>query len=115
MLIKEGKVEKLGSFDEITQAGFNIKDILDSFNQANKDEANKDDQGKKETFKKEENSSPNKTVDVSPIAAKEESKLLKVDSKTTLAVEEVQEKKKEINLIEAEKKSEGGISLKDYS
>jgi hypothetical protein len=44
MLIKEGKVEKLGSFDEITQAGFNIKDILDSFNQASKDEANKDDQ-----------------------------------------------------------------------
>lgn len=54
-------------------------------------------------------------MDVSPIVAKEESKLVKVDSKTTLAVDEVQEKKKEINLIEAEKKSEGAISLKDYS
>lgn len=32
MLLNEGKVTKLGTFEEITESGFNIKDILDSFN-----------------------------------------------------------------------------------
>lgn len=46
MLLKEGKVEKLGSFEDITAAGFNIKDILDSFNQANKDNEDKNEKTK---------------------------------------------------------------------
>lgn len=40
LLLKEGKIEKLGNYEDITAAGFNIKDILDSFNLANK--ANED-------------------------------------------------------------------------
>lgn len=34
LLLKEGKVVKLGNYEEITSTGFNIKDILDSYNQA---------------------------------------------------------------------------------
>lgn len=44
--MKEGKIEKLGSFEDITAAGFNIKDILDSFNQANKDNEDKNEKTK---------------------------------------------------------------------
>lgn len=33
LLLKEGKVVKQGSYEEIASSGFNIKDILDSFNQ----------------------------------------------------------------------------------
>ena len=32
MLIKDNKVRKLGTFKDIVSVGFNIKDILDSFN-----------------------------------------------------------------------------------
>ena len=32
MLIKDNKVLKLGTFQDIVSVGFNIKDILDSFN-----------------------------------------------------------------------------------
>lgn len=48
MLIQDGKVTKLGSYEDITASGFNIKDILDSFNQTNKDNASP-----KKAFKKE--------------------------------------------------------------
>ena len=34
LLLKEGKVVACGDFAEITATGFNIKDILDSFNKA---------------------------------------------------------------------------------
>ena len=34
--IKDGKVAKLGTYAEITETGFNIKDILDTFNQTMK-------------------------------------------------------------------------------
>ena len=32
MLIKENKVLKIGNYQDIVQVGFNVKDILDSFN-----------------------------------------------------------------------------------
>ena len=48
MLIQDGKVTKLGSYEDITASGFNIKDILDSFNQTNKDNSSP-----KKAFKKE--------------------------------------------------------------
>ena len=59
MLLKEGRVEKLGSFEDITAAGFNIKDILDSFNQANKDNEDKDEKNKFQA----ESASPSKIVE----------------------------------------------------
>ena len=34
MLLKEGSVVCQGSYEEIIQTGFNIKDILDSYNKA---------------------------------------------------------------------------------
>lgn len=49
-MLKEGKVVKHGSYQEIVATGFNIKDILDTFNQGMK----KDDEGKeKKEFTKE--------------------------------------------------------------
>ena len=85
MLIQEGKVTKIGSYEDITASGFNIKDILDSFNQANKDKASP-----KKAFKKEPSSaSPKKTGETSPSKKKEGElmtpTLMKQDSKTTLA------------------------------
>jgi len=32
LLIKDGKIKKLGKYEEITETGFNIKEILDSYN-----------------------------------------------------------------------------------
>jgi hypothetical protein len=34
MLILNGKVEKLGNYQEITESGFNVKEIIESFNHA---------------------------------------------------------------------------------
>lgn len=39
MLMKEGVAVKIGSYQDIIQTGFNIKDILDSFNQALKNKS----------------------------------------------------------------------------
>lgn len=57
MLIQDGKVTKLGSYEDITASGFNIKDILDSFNQTNKENASP-----KKAFKKEPSSASPKKV-----------------------------------------------------
>lgn len=47
MLLKEGKVVQQGTYQQISDSGFNIKDILDSFNQALKDKGpNEKDKGK---------------------------------------------------------------------
>ena len=82
MLIQDGKVTKLGSYEDITASGFNIKDILDSFNQTNKDNSSP-----KKAFKKEQSSaSPNKQKEITAEKKKEgELTLVKQDSKTTLA------------------------------
>lgn len=65
LLLNEGKVQTMGTYEDITEAGFNIKDILDSFNQANKDNEEKDN---KATKFKSEAASPSK---ISPSKIKE--------------------------------------------
>lgn len=62
-------MSKLGSYEDITASGFNIKDILDSFNQTNKDNA----KSPKKAFKKEQSSaSPKKLGERTSEKKKEE-------------------------------------------
>lgn len=92
MLIQQGKVSKLGSYEDITASGFNIKDILDSFNQTNKENASPKKAFKKETF----SASPNKEKERTAEKKKEgQLTLVKQDSKTTLADGPVETKKEE--------------------
>ena len=104
MLLKEGKVISHGSYEKIVETGFNIKDILDSFNVALKDKAgeNKKDKGK---FTKEEVSPAKKTEKESPV------KKTEVNAVTTM---ENEDKKKVVDLVVPEKMIEGGIGFKDY-
>lgn len=104
MLLKEGKVISHGSYEKIVETGFNIKDILDSFNVALKDKAedNKADKGK---FKKEEVSPEKKTEKESP------SKKTEANAVTTVGNED---KKKVVDLVVPEKRIEGGVGFKDY-
>ena len=104
MLLKEGKVISHGSYEQIVETGFNIKDILDSFNVALKDKAgeNKKDKGK---FMKEEVSPAKKTEKESPI------KKTEANAITTM---ENEDKKKVVDLVVPEKRIEGGVGFKDY-
>ena len=52
LLLKEGKVLANGTYDDIVATGFNIKDILESYNQAMKDKDG-DDKTIKHKFDKE--------------------------------------------------------------
>lgn len=61
MLLKEGSVVCQGSYEEIIQTGFNIKDILDSYNKALTAQ-----EGQKNKFKDEKK----KTNDASPSPTK---------------------------------------------
>jgi len=102
-LIKDGKVVKKGTYEEIVETGFNIKDILDSFNNAMKTES-KDE--KKEFTKELVAVSPSKVKE----AAVEQEKAASTAVATTAGVEE----KKGQDLIVAEEKIDGSIGLKDY-
>lgn len=93
MLLKEGKVVCKGSFSEICSTGFNIKDILDSYNQSLQDKG----EVKKE-FTNEVSKSPAK----------------KKEEKTPLAAT-VPTADKQQNLVVSEEKLDGNIGLKDYS
>lgn len=107
MLLKEGRVEKLGSYEDITAAGFNIKDILDSFNQANKD--NKDKDADKSKFKAEA-TSPTKVEKKELSPSKTSEKKKDETEKDT----DKEKEKKEFNMVVDEIKHEGGINFKDY-
>ena len=94
LLLKEGKVVKMGTYQEITETGFNIKDILDTYNQAMQEKEG--DQGKK--FEKEEEG---------PVEQAEE-KEEEVDEETKA------KRRKESDLIVAEDKGRD-VTFKDFA
>ena len=98
LLIKEGKVAKLGSYAEITATGFNIKDILDTFNQTMK---TGNSAGAKEKHSAE------KKVEEKPKEA-----LSKVET-TTQATQGAVEKK-QADLVVAEERLDGNVGWQDY-
>lgn len=89
LLLKDGDVVKKGSYDEITETGFNIKDILDSYNQAMQ---STDQEGNQ--FAKE----------VAPAA----------EAKQIEKAEKRPEPKKTQDLIAAEQKRETFVTAQDY-
>lgn len=124
--MKEGQVVAQGSYEDIVKTGFNIRDILDSYNQAMKDKDSED--GKKNIGKQEftkeklpaasaartqeaaqpQNGSPETKAET---LGKQERK--KADAGEAATQEGDQNKK--LDLVVAEEKLEGGIGFRDFS
>lgn len=101
MLLKNGEVSSLGSYSDLEATGYNIKDILDSFNNAltAKDgEKNKF----KDEVKKTESAAP------SPVKKEEEKKEEEPKKEKPAAADASKD------LIVAEEKFEEGVGLRDY-
>ena len=116
LLLKDGKVVKIGSYQEIVETGFNIKDILDSYNQALK--AREDDDSKKTVFKAETaNGSPQKLKENGQ-SKQAEAVVNKGDSTAAFAAGKEktpkENEKKQEDLVVAEEKIEGGVGFRDY-
>lgn len=98
----------MGSYEDIVSAGFNVKDILDSYNQALKAT---DEDGEKKSFKKEEKGA--KGADEKN--KQEEATINKTEKGDTTKNENGndsdEEHEKAIDLIVAEEKIEGDICL----
>lgn len=97
MLLKEGSVVCQGSYEEIIQTGFNIKDILDSYNKALTAQ-----EGQKNKFKDEKK----KTNDASPSPTKL--------SESEPAKKQSQQHDSAKDLVQAEQKFEDDIGFQDY-
>ena len=64
LLLKDGKALAHGSYSDINATGFNIKDILESYNQAMKDKDDKNTKTKeKYTDEIQKDKSPEKAVE----------------------------------------------------
>ena len=123
LLLKEGQVVAQGSYDDIVKTGFNIKDILDSYNQAMQDEDAGDGQ-KKQGFTKEK--LPAAVVDgaqgsVQPQRGNFGAKGEAVDKQEEGKADAVEaatkegDQNKKLDLVVAEEKLEGGIGFRDFS
>ena len=98
----------MGTYEDITASGFNIADILDSFNQASKDK------GEKANKFKSEAASPSKILDAEKSEAKKsESEKKKLENLETQDGS-TGKKKAEVEMIAPEIKHEGGIKLQDF-
>ena len=112
-----------GSYDDIVKTGFNIKDILDSYNQAMQEEDFGDGQ-KKQEFTKEklpaavvdriqESAQPqkgNSGAKGETVGKQEERKPDAVEAPTKEG-----DQNKKLDLVVAEEKLEGGIGFQDFS
>lgn len=111
-----------GSYDDIVKTGFNIKDILDSYNQAMQDKDSEDGQ-KKQEFTKEKLPAASAGRAQEPAQPQNETKAKeetvgkqgerKVDAVEAQTKEGDQNKK--LDLVVAEEKLEGGIGFRDFS
>lgn len=105
--MKEGKVVAQGSYDEITSTGFNIKDILDTYNQSMKKKDNKADEAK---FTKEKIGPPKEFG--KPIEKFDDKKSQAISIKSTWCPEdELKGPKKGKDLTFAEKRKTGNITF----
>ena len=52
MVVQDGKQTMLGNFDEITKQGFNVEEILQTYNQANDAKEEKSEADQKKAFMK---------------------------------------------------------------
>jgi len=125
MIIKDGKQEMIGTFDEITEQGFNVDEILQQFNSTTEE-------------KKTGPSNLNAAIEAEAAIVAQRKKTadrevaLKFLRRASIAIANealIKDKlensapetganisdKKEVNLIVPEDKKSGGITLQDYS
>ena len=100
----------MGTYEEIN-ATFNIKDILDSYNQSLKKGTEDDKENNTQKKFSAEDASPSKPKEEATPAKKNENVVTEANDKEA---EKKKEKDKQQDLVVAEEKFEGGVTFKDY-
>ena len=101
---------KLGTYEEITETGFNISEILDSYNKAMTVSDNKE--AKKEFLTEKDQKKKDQDR---PAVGNTTKKIVEEEEEAEEEGKEKKEKEKQQeDLIVAEEKMEGGVGLKDF-